>query len=273
MIIEEIRLWLTLFSRLCHSMNTAGDRQVLQSVKLQEILFKLWVLCQVVDTWRCSVHHYCLWEARCLISHIFDIHWSLHFFSLHAEASPVTPWSVCVATEKSIEIWGTEKWWEKITSCRGGCVVWIKIGVDTWRCYCEKRSGGFIAYQRCDSSAILLLEVNTREHYTAEYPLVDIKPRFWIALFSARDFSKPACYQLSIEWQSSKNNASHSRVSSIIIIFHHPLWESRCWNRLSVSTGIKFHHSFNPSGPTISEIDVWCWSDSFVCAQPNRIFV
>ena len=77
MIIEGTWLWRSLFPRLCHLI----DRYVLQSLKLQKMLFVIPVLCQSVDTWRCDVHHYWLWEARCLVNYIFDIQRSLHCFS------------------------------------------------------------------------------------------------------------------------------------------------------------------------------------------------
>jgi len=40
---------------------------------------------------------------------------------------------------------------------------------------CKKSSGGFTAYQRYDSSDILLLEDNCDEHYTDKDPLIDIE--------------------------------------------------------------------------------------------------
>lgn len=52
---------------------TAGNRL--------KLLFVIPILCQSVDTWRRDVHHYCLWEARCLVNYIFDMQWSLHCFS------------------------------------------------------------------------------------------------------------------------------------------------------------------------------------------------
>ena len=115
---------------------------------------------------------------------------------------------------------------------------------------CKKSNGSFTGYQRCGLSVILLLEDHSDEHYTARYPLIDIEASSWIALFSAQDFSEPVCYQLWIEWKILENNVGHSRVSSIIIISHHPSQKLRCWNGSLVSSGIKFHHSFN----------LWYWT-------------
>ena len=69
-----------------------------------------------------------------------------------------------LAAEKSIEVRGPEKWWEKSASCCGGCVMWIKDRrVDrrfkgweekpenVWP-ECKKTSGSFTRYQRCDLS-------------------------------------------------------------------------------------------------------------------------
>ena len=55
-----------------------------------------------VNQWilgRCNVHHDCLWEAGCLINHIFDIQWRFYRFSYiritNFQASSLTTWSVC----------------------------------------------------------------------------------------------------------------------------------------------------------------------------------
>jgi len=42
------------------------------------------------------------------------------------------------------------------------------------------------------------------------------------------------CNQLSIEWQSLENNASHTQVPSLITILHRPSWKLRGWDGLSV---------------------------------------
>ena len=51
------------------------------SLKFWKMLLKISVLYQSVDTWQCDAHDYCLREARWQINHIFDIQWSLHYFS------------------------------------------------------------------------------------------------------------------------------------------------------------------------------------------------
>ena len=51
MITEDTWLGLALLSRLCHSIDSCAHRQVLQSLKLQKMLFGMSVLCQSVDTW------------------------------------------------------------------------------------------------------------------------------------------------------------------------------------------------------------------------------
>jgi len=163
-----------------------------------------------------------------------------------------------LTAQKSIEVW-----WEVVrkthVSCHGGCVMRIEGVGRRFRVKvssgCKKSNGSFTGYRRCDLSVILLLEDHSDEHYTARYPLIDIEPRSWIALFSAQGFSEPVCYQLRIEWKILENNVGHSRVSSIIIISHHPSQKLRYWNGSLVSSGIKFHHSFN----------LWYWTADIRC--------
>ena len=50
-------------------------------VSSRKVLFEISVLCQSVVIWRCNAHHYCLREARWLMNHVFDMQWSLRFFT------------------------------------------------------------------------------------------------------------------------------------------------------------------------------------------------
>jgi len=67
-----------------------------------------------------------------------------------------------LAAETSIEVWGPEKWWEKIIE---------KVPHVTVAVLCKStqtpQGEGSTGYQRCGSSDILLLEDNSDEHYTA----------------------------------------------------------------------------------------------------------
>jgi len=54
---------------------------------------------------------------------------------------------------------------------------------------CKKTSGSSTRYQRCDSSVFSKDHID--EHYTAKYPLIDIKPISQIAVPEARDLAEP----------------------------------------------------------------------------------
>jgi len=77
---------------------------------------------------------------------------------------------------------------------------------------------------------------------TNKYPLIDIEPISRIALSAASDCAEPVCDQLSVEWQSMENDASHSRIPSI---FYHPSSKLRGWNGSKVSTRTNFYYSCN----------------------------
>jgi len=71
-------------------------------------------------------------------------------------------WAVGLAVETSIGVWGSGKWWEKVSH------VTVTVLCKRHRRFkervslgCKKRSGGSTGYQKCDSSDILLLEDNS----------------------------------------------------------------------------------------------------------------
>ena len=82
------------------------------------------------------------------------------------------------------------------------------------------------------------------EHDIAKYPLIDTELTYWFTFSAAWDFTEPVSYRFPMN-SDSWRMVFYNQVPSIIITFHYPSWNLRCKNGSSISTKIKFHHSYN----------------------------
>ena len=86
--------------------------------RAEKVLFEISVLCQSVDTCRYDAHDYCLRKARCLMNYIFDMQWSLHFFSyILMTPSPCSVYPRSIRTTQPPE--HEAFWWFFLTTFPG----------------------------------------------------------------------------------------------------------------------------------------------------------